>query len=122
MYFCGLKLYGTQTDVHIGVAPGIGSSINVDKNGVPYVVNVRGDVYSYQSGVWTRQTEYDTNVAEVKFGRYNKVWAMAKNPESPMSSVIAYPAKRTVTADASKMSLGPYDAQWIVDSAQQLKR
>ena len=49
--FCGVRAYGTQTGGDNAKSPGIGSTITVDNMGVPYVVNVKGEVYKLEKSI-----------------------------------------------------------------------
>ena len=55
--FCGMRVYGSGSNVDQSSDYGIAVSIDVDDNGKPYVVNQRGDTYRRDApSSWTRLT------------------------------------------------------------------
>jgi hypothetical protein len=61
--FCGIKVYGQQTDVAYAF-PGEGVAIEVDSKGLPWFVNKFGDIFQQAAGgTWSKVSDEATHMA-----------------------------------------------------------
>jgi hypothetical protein len=63
LWIAGVKVFGYQSEVSPSTAPRACTSIEVDNNGDPYVINDKAEIYQYKSSSWTKKGDVAKAIA-----------------------------------------------------------